>query len=451
MKIERWRRWLWTRLFGKDREKSFVFHVTLLTGGTLVGQGLLVLLSPVLSRLYTPSAFGVFGEFISVAGVLAAVATFRYELAIPLPSEEEDAFSLAWGGALVSGAFSLLLFMLVLLAGERALVLFNIHLKTLEHQRLLLWALPFGVWFQALYQVITFLLIRYKRYRALAGSKVAAGGAAGFAQVGFGLFSSGGWGLIFGWMIGRLGAVGVGVVAERGKGNEAGSRRVFPRLNSVVREMKRYIRFPLLAMPAGLMNKLAMELPMLLSAPFFGLQVAGWFSFARRAIYSPMGLLGRSISQVYVGSLGEAISKRDEAAVVLFDRLSRRLFLASVIPFAVLGITAPFLFALIFGKPWRTSGILVQYLTPAYLAQFVMVPLSQTLNMLEKQDWQVAWDGMRLVLVGGLFFLAKVLAWDFRRTFLLYSAVLTIMYFVLYLLMRRALVRWAASRPAGGE
>ncbi len=450
MKIERWRRWLWSRLFGKDREKSFVFHVTLLTGGTLIGQGLLVLLSPLLSRLYTPSAFGVFGEFVSVASVLAAVATFRYELAIPLPSEDEDALSLAWGGAFVSGLFSVLLFVLALLVGDRILGWFNIHVKALGHQHLLLWALPFGVWFQALYQVITFLLIRYKRYRALAGSKVAAGGVAGLTQAGFGFFSSGGWGLILGWMIGRLGAVGVGVVAERGD-EGTGRCRFFPKTASVFREMRRYIRFPLLAMPAALMNTLAMELPMLLSAPFFGLQIAGWFSFARRAVYTPMGLLGRSISQVYVGSLGEAISKHDKSAVALFDRLSRRLFLLAVVPFALFGITAPFLFALIFGEPWRTSGLLVQYLTPAFLLQFVMVPLSQTLNMLEKQDWQVVWDGTRLVLVGGLFLLAKVWAWDFRRTFLLYSMVMTVMYLMLYALMRRALVRWAASQPAGGE
>jgi len=450
MKIERWRRWLWARFFGKDREKSFVFHVTLLTGGTLVGQGLLVLLSPLLSRLYTPSAFGVFGEFVSVAGVLAAVATFRYELAIPLPSEEEKALSLAWGGALVSGLFSMLLFVGVLLWGEQAFAWFNTHLKSLEHQRLLLWALPLGVWLQALYQVVTFLLIRYKRYRALAGSKVAAGGVAGLTQAGLGFFSSGGWGLVLGWMIGRLGAVGVGLVTERGD-EEAGRRWFFPKIASVFREMRRYIRFPLLAMPAALMNKLAMELPMLLSAPFFGFQVAGWFSFARQAIYTPMGLLGRSISQVYVGSLGDAISRRDKSAVVLFDRLSRRLFFLAVIPFAIVGATAPFLFALIFGDPWRVSGVLVQYLTPAYLAQFVMVPLSQTLNMLEKQDWQMAWDGTRLVFVGGLFILARALSWGFRQTFLLYGLVLTVMYFVLYVLMRRSLVQWAASHDTGGE
>ncbi|NPA79358.1 MAG: oligosaccharide flippase family protein, partial [Gammaproteobacteria bacterium] len=421
------------------KKGGFLFYVTLLTGGTVIGQGLFVLISPLLSRLYSPEAFGDWGVFVSTAGLLASVATLRYELAIPLPEKEEDAQALAWVGALVAIGFSVVLFGLSFWIGADYLQLFNIQLANSEQKRLFLLALPFGVGTIGLYQVLVYLLIRYKRYRALAASKVALGGSA-VAQLGLGVWQNGGWGLIVGWILGRVVAIGVGLGMER---SDEGDKLmpVFPGFQALWRQMRRFIRFPLLSMPAGLMNASAVEMPLLMSASLFDSQVTGWFSFARRVMYAPVNLLGRSVSQVYVGALSEAINRRDRSALRLFDRLSRRLFLLAVIPFTLLALTAPSLFRWVFGPAWYTSGVLVRYLTPLYLVHFVVVPLSQTLNLVERQDWQMAWDFSRLVLVVGVFILAKFLDWDFVRTFAVYSLVSTLMYLAFYVLMRRALIR----------
>ena len=67
---------------------SFGRNVTLMTGTT--AQALLILVAPVLTRLYSPGDL----EFIRCMrqyGVLAVVACCRYELAIVLPEKDEDA------------------------------------------------------------------------------------------------------------------------------------------------------------------------------------------------------------------------------------------------------------------------------------------------------------------------------------------------------------------------
>ena len=433
------KRSLWDRWFGQG---SFVFHVTLLTGGTLVGQGLFVLLSPLLSRLYSPAAFGIMGVFVSTVGVLASVATLRYELAIPLPSADKEAWLLVWSGALTTGVFGVFLSLLSFWIGPRYLACFNIHFENVEQQHIFLLTLPLGVGILGIYQILTYWLIRYKRYRALAGSKVAIGGVTVGSQLGLGLLDSGGWGLVVGWILGRIAAIGVGMMAERPEGvlwpRDA---PFFPGVNALLREMRRFVRFPLLSMPASLMNAMGVELPLLMSASLFGPEVAGWFAFARRIVYGPMSLIGRSVSQVYVGSLCEAIGSCDQSALRLFDSISRRLFLLAVVPFGLLGLLAPWLFRWIFGPAWHVSGVLIQYLAPAYLVHFVVVPLSQTLNLLERQDWQIAWDTSRLGLVLCVFLFAKVCGWSYVRTFMVYSLVSTFMYLVFYWLMRRALVQ----------
>lgn len=73
---------------------SFVRNVAVLAGGTAAGQAIVVLASPVLTRLYTPEDFGVLAVYASLLCVLSTVATLRYELAIPLPKRDEDAAAL---------------------------------------------------------------------------------------------------------------------------------------------------------------------------------------------------------------------------------------------------------------------------------------------------------------------------------------------------------------------
>ena len=48
-------------------------------------------LSPVVSRLFTPADFGVFGAFGAITGVAVAVATLDYSQAAMLPKDREDA------------------------------------------------------------------------------------------------------------------------------------------------------------------------------------------------------------------------------------------------------------------------------------------------------------------------------------------------------------------------
>lgn len=55
---------------------------------------------------------------------------------------------------------------------------------------------------------------------------------------------------------------------------------------------------------------------------------------------------------------------------------------------------------------------MAQALTAMYVMQFVVYPLSQTLNVLERQDLQLAWDIARLLLVITSMGVASFSGWD---------------------------------------
>ncbi len=67
--------------------------LTLMAGGALA-QALPLLLGPLLTRLYTPSQFGLYHLFAAVAANLAVVACARYEHALPLANDEAEAQAL---------------------------------------------------------------------------------------------------------------------------------------------------------------------------------------------------------------------------------------------------------------------------------------------------------------------------------------------------------------------
>ena len=67
--------------------------LTLLAGGALA-QLIPLLLGPLITRLFTPEAFGLFTSFSTIAATVAVVACARYEFALPMARDGREARAL---------------------------------------------------------------------------------------------------------------------------------------------------------------------------------------------------------------------------------------------------------------------------------------------------------------------------------------------------------------------
>jgi O-antigen/teichoic acid export membrane protein len=76
------------------RDDRFSRGIIAILSGTVLSRLIAFAAIPVLSRLFTPSDFGVFALLSMVIAVLGPVATWRYEAAIILPDDEDDAVNL---------------------------------------------------------------------------------------------------------------------------------------------------------------------------------------------------------------------------------------------------------------------------------------------------------------------------------------------------------------------
>src|SRR5476651_1223860 len=75
--------------------RPFLKNVSIMLTGSGVGQLVSVLLSPILTRLYSPQQFGILSVYTAILVILVVLASLRYELALTLVASEEEAMNLA--------------------------------------------------------------------------------------------------------------------------------------------------------------------------------------------------------------------------------------------------------------------------------------------------------------------------------------------------------------------
>ncbi len=374
------------------KRSRFVYRLFVLSGGMTIGQGLLLLSTPLLTRLYTPESFGVFAVFGALSSIFITVVALRYEQAVPLEQNDRIAAALVVGSVLASLLVSLLACLAVLFGG--AALARRLAMPDLAS---LLWLLPPCLLLWGVGSAVSLWAIRRGAIRTNGVNRVLHYAAQAGGQSGLGVLGSGAAGLVLGYALGYLVRAGHLLTALR-----SDDRLRLPRVSfgEVVRGLRRHWRFPAFAAGAALLQATSAMLPVVLIAFLYGPLTAGLFGLAQRVVGLPLRLVGESASHVFLGE----IRTLDHAGMIrLFKRVA--VLFAS---FGALGMlpllwAAPPLFAFVFGEAWRDAGVIVQLLVPLYLTRFVVMPVSQTLNAVDRQDLHLVASLLNVVALCGSF------------------------------------------------
>lgn len=376
--------------------------------GSAGGQAVLVLTTPVLTRLYPVAEFGVLTVFTALVGLLAPVAAGRMEAAVPLPRRDSDARCLAVIGLAAALVVATLAGLALLLAGQAIGGLLGV--PALARQ----WApLAFALAAAGAYQIASAWLVRRRRYQALGVRDFATGSAQAACQVGLGIAGASAVGLTLGFGFGRLaGLLGLAGPA-RGleltgpqTGGLAAPRRFSPsrdlRLRDLRRNLVRYRRFPLLASWSALLNTMGTYAPILVIGAGYGELAVALLGLTVRVLSAPSALLSTAVARVYEGEAAAAVRDRRPGVARAIQSAAGRLALLGLGPLVVITLCGPALFRLVFGSSWEAAGDYARILAVGYLARFAVAAVSQTLLILQRQFQQLRWDATRLLLtVGG--------------------------------------------------
>lgn len=406
------------------KANPFARNVTILAGGTGLAQILIIGTSPLITRLYTPHDFGTLAIFIAVLATFGSATSLKYQLAIPLPEKDEDAIQL----------LALSLFINIVYGCTVGLLLYvSIPLiEQFENFRVILpfiWIFPISIIALGFYQSFAYWTIRERKFKHIARTKVSQNIALVGTQIGMGLLSTGPIGLLVGDAIGRSGGSISLAIQAWGKVKTLREEITYRRIKV---QAVRYRRFPLYSSGSGILNSLGLQLTPLLMAGILGPVVAGLYALTQRVSGAPMKLIGESYSAVYYKEAADALNISKEKLQSLFLKQSRNLLLIGIIPVSILILLGSDGFSFIFGENWKESGLYAQLLSPMILLQFVVVPLSQTLNILERQDLQLLWDTARFVSIVILFGVLYSFSIQEPIAILWISLTMTFLYGILY-------------------
>lgn len=367
-------------------KNPFVRGVSVLVGGTVGAQVIMVLAAPVLTRLYTPQDFGLLAVFAALLSIVVVVASLRYELAIPLPHDDREAAALLVLSLLIVFAVAALSAIPILLYRHAITRLLN--MPGLADY---LYLVPLGTLVAGTYNILSYWTLRMKEFTPLAKTKVSQSIASVSIQLG-------------GASIGPV-ALLLGQVAGQAMGLFSLGLRVLRHRWPVVRSVTlsdiagvayRYRKFPLFSTWGGLFNTAGAQLPPMMFAALFSPAAAGIYILANHVLSMPMQLLGKEITKVFFS--GAAQAHREGRLQLLVARIHDRLAHIGMPPILVLIIAGPEIFRQVFGPEWREAGVFAQWLAPWLYLVFVTSPLASLFEVLDKQATGMVYQGVLLVV-----------------------------------------------------
>lgn len=344
------------------------------------------LFSPLLSRLYSPESFGVFGTFVSLASIFTAGVTLQYSQSIILPKENQSAFELLLTSIIAVFFISISCFFLLF-------IIPNKYIPFIFQRDFLFFCIM-----MFLFVCITGLnlsfqswCIRKKKFKVTSSSNVVRSITAIIFQLGLGFVDCSVWGLIVGSLIGlSLGSVNLfKIFLQDIIFLEPTSVQ---RLKTVARE---YIDFPLYSAPQSILNAISQGIPVLLLSNFYDLSVVGFYAFGVKILQVPMAVVRNALRQVLFQKVSEVYNSKKKI-MPLYLKSTLALFLCGLLPTLGLFFFAEDIYSFLFGERWREAGLYSSWIVLWMFFAFCNVPSTLCSRVLRKQRVLLIYDTILL-------------------------------------------------------
>lgn len=416
------------RIFARG---NFAYNSTILVVSTATSQAISILAAPLLSRLYTPDDFGTLGVFISIFMLLNVISSMRYEYAINLANDENEAANILLLTIFLVISSSVIL-LIILLALSQSVASW-LNAPELEHY---IWLIPLSLLGAGVYTAFSYWSLRCANFSALGRTRITQSLIGIIVQLALGVLTNGPFGLLLGHSIAQS-AGSTSLARLSWQQSSTVLRRIS--WNGIVQAAQRYRQLALLASVSALVNTAGAQAPRLLLSSLYGVTVTGWFTFTQRIFAIPLSVLGASIGQVFLSNAAQLAQENPYELRRLFLKTARLLLILGIFPTFILFLFGKSIFAFILGPQWETAGVYTQILAPSFLIQFVVSPLSQVMFVMRHPNIQLAWDILRLMSVTSVFIAAILFDLDALSAISVYTLVLVLTYGILFTLQWRLL------------
>lgn len=407
---------------------GFAGNALKLGGGTAIGQALVALSAPAVTRLYAPSDVALVGLIVSFVTFASVALALRYDLAIVTAINDREA-DILLAAALVTT--------LAVAAVAIVMLAFFIRADLLSYGALPLWSISVVYCVLVLLGVATALRywhVRRAGFGLISQSLILQGAGRASVSVGAGLLHPGWVGLLAGELAGR--AIGLSRLLRTAWPSVRDAFSCSPA--EIRRALSRNRKYPGVVLPSSLLDSAASVLPVPIVIFLFGRVDGGQFFLVQNLLGLPAVLIANSVADVLHARLSEAyLQDATQVASIMHHALVRLALLATCV-YAPIALMAPFLARPLLGQAWRDAGMIAAVLSPLMATGLIVNPPSRVFVVVNRPEWKLAVDILRLSVPPLVLFACHTAGMAFLPSLIGYAAAGVCANGVFLLLVRHA-------------
>jgi O-antigen/teichoic acid export membrane protein len=405
------------------RNRPSFANVIRLAGGSAIGQALVLLSTPLITRIYSPTEMGVFGLFMVFVSFASVGVAFRYDLAIVVARNKFEADVLLITSIAIATPF-------VVLAS--AVLYGMIHFSVLGYAALPVWSVPvmlLTLLATGIFTSLRFWFVGRQRFGEIGLSLISQGAGRATIPILLGLVSAGWTGLLAGEVLGRM--LGIARLAH-GAWAEVQKTLAVLRAKHSSQVLRYYWKYPAIFLPSSMIDALATSLPLPIISSLFGISAAGEYFLVYRLASAPAALISAGVADVFHAKLIDAARTNRPLVHLLMKDAIRKLLVTSFAIYLPIALASPFLFVFVFGQSWEQAGTLMAIQSLASITGLVVSPLSRALTISKYPEVKFVPDIVRLIIPNASLWICYSFGMTFIPAMIIFSS-LTALSEILYM------------------
>lgn len=393
--------------FAQFRGSLLLRNAATLGIGLIVAQIVPLLAAPILSRIYSPDDFGLWGVFSSYLSIFALIACGRYELAIVKAQTRFEHLVLIRLSAILASVTAIAISLFVAIS-------FFFGFTSITQFGWAAWLLPVITLLSAFSEIGNNAANALERYNLIARATIINNTVQVALRIVLGIVGI----LKSGLILGTLGARLVQLFYYVKSLPLRLGRYRHKLRKGMLAAAKRHYRFPAYDLPGSLLSVVSTSVPLLLFAAYYTQEQTGHFTMAISMLFLPISIIVGAIGKVYYKEAQTRTLEQLKSITVPLLRLLTVVGGAGHI--AILFFVTPVL-EFVLGDTWHLTGVYAEWFSLWTLTNLMFSPLGMLFLAKNRQRDLMLFNALLMLLrLGGIVF-AGAYGWSAAHAVGLYS------------------------------
>lgn len=397
------------------RLNKFIGDSFLMILSSGIAQVILIITTPIITRLYSPAEFGEFTIFSNIAMILIPIINARYDLLIVNAKNDRSANILSQISFLIS---LLILLILIPILAISAWLYPNFILDFIF--------IIIMLFLVSLTNIFTNYLNKERKYKVLSLINVFRAGSMALLQIIFGLLSLGSLGLIIGFSLSYITGITLGYKTFKKHFNIVRNKE---ETKALFLENKNQLVY---STPSILLNSLSFSVVVLFIGILYTNTEVGIYGMAIRVLGIPVTIISLGLSKIFMQQANDYYIERGNFRNLLL-KFSSTLVIVSIILYVPLYLFSEELVNILLGHSWVDAITVIKIVIPLFVIRLIVSTVSLSVIVLQKQQLELILQALFLIGTTVTFVISKMLNLTFLNFVSINTAVLIVSYMIFFI------------------